>query len=237
MHRQGIPYTEIDAVIRLMHRAAPNQIEGVFSHFADADVMDSVLTAQQIARWNELAHRLQRDVPTIRYYHMANSSGFRYADTIIANVGRSGNMLYGTNPGHLPIALRPVLKMTSIISDIRTIEAGESVGYNGTFVAEHRMRIATIPAGYYEGITRRLSNKGSYIIEGRRAPIIGRVSMNISSCDVTDIPHAQIGSLVTLISNRTEDQNSVVNIAQMCDTIPYDILVHIPAHLHRVLVA
>lgn len=236
MHRQGISHTEIEAAIRLMQQMPHGQVEGVFSHFADADTTDSVLTKEQIARWNELAKRLQKEIPAIRYYHMANSSGFRYAGDIVANVGRSGNMLYGTNSGRLPAAFRPALKMTSIISEIRTIETGEAVGYNGTFLAEHPMTIATVPAGYYEGITRRLSNKGSYIIEDRVAPIVGRVSMNISSCDVTDIPRAKIGSVVTLISDKAEDQNSVVNIAKMCDTIPYEILVHIPVHLHRMLV-
>lgn len=234
MHRQGISYFQYNKVLDILNQKTSIRIDGIMSHFSDADNPNSELTKSQIEKWNNLASQFQKKFSSIRYYHVANSAGLVCAKNIIANVARLGIALYGINPSeNFPIKLQPVLQMKSIISGIHTIETNESVGYNATFVAQHQMKIATVPAGYFEGIDRRLSNKGFFIINNKTAPLIGRVSMNISSCDITDIDNIVVGSPVILISNRKEDQNSIENIAKLCDTIPYEILVHIPAHLRR----
>ena len=97
------------------------------------------------------------------------------------------------------------------------------------------MLIATIPAGYAEGVDRRLSNKGQVEVSGILCPIIGRVSMNITIIDVSDVPEVKPGDTVTIISDDTNSPISISNIANTCQTIPYEILVHIPAHLRIVI--
>ncbi|MFH1838390.1 MAG: alanine racemase [Candidatus Kuenenbacteria bacterium] len=236
MHRQGILYHQLDEVIHILNKKTTIQINGIMSHLADADNPNSKLTELQIERWNKLAKQFQKNFSNIRYYHLANSAGFAYAKDIIANIGRTGIALYGINQENLLSKFQPVLRMNSIISEIRTIAPNESVGYNGTFVAQHKMKIATVPAGYFEGVDRRLSNKGFFLIKNKLAPLCGRVSMNISSCDITDIVNAVIGSPINIISNYSEDQNSVKNIAKLCDTISYEILAHLPSHLRRIII-
>lgn len=236
MHRQGIMLEDRHHVIELLKESPQLHVDGVMSHFADAENQNSELTLHQIRVWNGIVTFFQESALTIRYYHIANSAGFGSASEILGNIGRPGLALYGINPGNLNISLVPALRMRSQVASIRTVPKGESVGYNAMFVAERVSRIAVVPAGYFEGIDRRLSNQGVFLVCGNKAPIAGRVSMNMSSCDVSDIPTVTAGSEVLLISHRSEDKNSIMNIALTCQTIPYEIAVHIPAHLYRVLV-
>lgn len=236
MHRQGIPYADVDEVVSLLKLKHRLQVDGVLSHFAEADVADSTLTQKQINRWNDIAQCFQSKFPAIQYYHVANSAGFAYHSKVTANVGRPGLALYGINPGNLHILLQPVLCIKSIISSLRTIETGEPVGYNQTTKATRKTIVATVPVGYYEGVDRRLSNQGIFLIQGNPAPLLGRVSMNISSCDVTNIPQVVIGTSVIVISNNSVDKNSIQQIAKLCQTTPHEPLIHIPAHLRREVV-
>jgi len=126
--------------------------------------------------------------------------------------------------------------MKSIISSVKTIQAGEYVGYGITYKAERTTLIATVPAGYFEGVDRRLSNCGFFKIGDNYCPIVGRVSMNITSIDVTSAPNIKLGDQVTIISNKRDDRNSVENIAKLTQTIPYEILIHIPQHLRRIVI-
>ena len=152
-------------------------------------------------------------------------------------VQNAGEISNGVNPSPARMTLRPALEMITRITSTRTLKKGEAVGYNATFTAPRDMRIASIPVGYYEGIDRRLSNKGTVMIRNTLCPIIGRVSMNITSVDVSHLPDIKLDEPVTAISSRSEDLNSIENIARACSTIPYEILVKIPAHLRRVVVA
>lgn len=233
MHRQGVLFSDIDKVLDILKKRNI-KIEGVMSHFAESEKPDSKLTQLQLERWNKIVEKFQEDFP-VKYYHCANSGGFGYADKINANVGRSGIALYGINPGNLDVKLQPALKMKSIVSEIREIEVGESVGYGGTFIAERKSKIATVPLGFFEGLNRKLSGKGIFTINNQVAPLVGRVSMNISSCDITDL-EVNLGDVVTAISDNPEDKNSVENIAKISETLPYEILVNIPPHLRRVLI-
>jgi alanine racemase len=236
MHRRGILAEDVRKVIELLANNKKCSIEGVLSHLADAETIGSQKTEKQIQRWNEIVQSFQKNFPSIRYYHLANSAGFAYAKKISANVGRAGLALYGINPGNLAVELSPALRMISTIQDVREIESGETVGYNDTYTATRRSKIGVVPAGYFEGVDRRLSNKGSFLVHENLTPIVGRVSMNMSSCDITDNLAAGIGSPVCIVSDCPQDPNSVEHIAQLCDTIPYEVLVRIPAHLYRVII-
>jgi len=119
-------------------------------------------------------------------------------------VARVGIGLYGLNNSQFEkLDLKPALEMASIVSSIKTIPAGEKVGYNITYQAPKETKIATVPAGFNEGVDRRLSNKGFYQVKGKDCPLRGKVSMNISSVEVTDVPGVKVGDEVIIISRQS----------------------------------
>jgi aspartyl-tRNA(Asn)/glutamyl-tRNA(Gln) amidotransferase subunit A len=133
------------------------------------------------------------------------------------------------------VNLKPVLEMTSLVSGIKDIHLGDCVGYGCTFIADRDMTIATIPVGYFEGVDRRLSNKGSILINEKIASVVGRVNMNIITVDISGI-NVKRDDKVVVISRNPEDRNSIANMARTSEASPYEIAVHIPAHLKRVLI-
>jgi alanine racemase len=236
MHRQGITPADIQEAITLIKSNKHLQVVGVGSHLADADGPNPANTDKQVAIWNENVSILSAAFPTIQYRHISATKGVAWAEAAGTNIGRLGIGLYGFDTAHDGhAALKPVMEMRSFITSLRTISVGDFVGYNATYTATKPVRIATVPVGYYEGIDRGLSNVGSMLVRGTPAPIAGRVSMNMSSIEVTDIPEAAQGDPVIAISRNPEDQNSVAHMAELAGTTPYVILTHIPQHLKRVV--
>ena len=233
MRRQGLLPEESDEAMRLL-RGTWLQVEGVCSHFADADGQDEIFTRKQILEWNELVPKWREAFPRLRYWHLAATAGAAFMKDIDANMMRLGTGLYGF-PRHAlqTFDLMPALSMHSVITGIKDLAIGESVGYNCTFRAKVPMRIATVPAGYFEGVDRRLSSAGSVLVEGVACSIVGRVSMNITIIDVSNCPSAQLETPVMICSDKPEDPNSLVHLADICKTTPLELLVHIPQHLRR----
>ena len=236
MHRHGILPEELDDALSLIRSSHRLELEGVYSHLADADTPESPLNAEQIVRWNAAAERVRAAMPSVRYFHCAATAGSAHLPHMTGNVMRLGIGLYGINVSTEPLDLRPALEMTTRITSLRTVPEGETVGYNATYRAAVPTRIASIPAGYYEGVDRRLSNKGFVYVREIPCPIVGRVSMNITSIDVSDVPNVHAKDTVTVISKNPADKNSIEQIAATCATIPYEILVRLPAHLRRSVV-
>ncbi len=232
MKRQGLIENEIDEAFDLIKNSENIELEGICSHFADADNSDRSFTNSQISIWNKIVEKAKNKFPSIKYIHISATDGHIHKDAK-ANLSRLGIGLYGI--GEKIEGLMPVLEMSSVISGIKNIKKGDKVGYGCTFTAEKDMTIATIPVGYYEGINRRLSNKGFVKIKDQLSPIIGRVSMNITTIDINNIKETRIGDKVTIISRNEKDRNSVKNISKETGTITYDITVHIPASLKRVV--
>lgn len=233
MHRQGIVPNELSEAESLVASNTQLSVVGVATHLADADNPDSKLTDTQLSVWDNCMELLDAAFPSVQYRHAAATKGARTSCKHPMNVLRVGIGLYGydTSPGST-LALKPVLSMQSFITSLRDVPAGDTVGYNATFNASRPSRIATLPAGYYEGINRGLSNIGSVQIQGANCPIAGRVSMNMLSIDVTDID-AKRGDVVTLVSNNPKDPNSALGMATLANSTPYVILAGIPAHLYR----
>ncbi|MEX0597184.1 MAG: alanine racemase [Candidatus Paceibacterota bacterium] len=237
MHRQGIMTSELDEAIVIFKQNPNLKIQGIASHLADADNSESRSVAEQLKQWHQIQERLAQEFPNITYNHISATAGVIHTKSDSThNLARLGLGLYGISIIDNPkVNLKPALTMQTIISGVKSIQKGDSVGYNATFIAPRDLLIATIPAGYAEGVDRRLSNLGQVEVNGTLCPIIGRVSMNITTVDVSNIPKVKVGDMVTIISNDNSSPISVANIAKNCDTIPYEILVHIPAHLRRVL--
>ncbi|MDB5264737.1 MAG: Alanine racemase [Parcubacteria group bacterium] len=240
MHRQGITPEDLAEAISLIKQNSNLELVGICSHFADADTDNSPHARMQVKRFQEASLVLSEAFPHIEYKHLAATKGVRYAEEAGTNVARPGIGLYGfdTSPSH-STPLKPVLELRAIIGSVRTVSPGETVGYNATHEVTKESRIATIPAGYFEGVDRRLSGKGVVLVRGVVCPIVGRVSMNMISVDVTGVPEAAPGDSVVLISRNPEDLNSIPHIAEAVSTPEYReseyvLLTHIPQHLRRV---
>jgi alanine racemase len=262
MSRHGIRPEEFTQAMAEIKRNPNIILEGIFSHLASSDDNDSAFTDTQIAIWNNAVGIFKKNFPGLRYWHVAATSGTFHHAQIQANMLRLGLGLYGdilntARDGKLDIL--SVLEMKSVLSMVKKIRAGDKVGYDGTFVAPQDMSIATIPAGYFEGLDRRLSNcgfvalvpqdkasKGTVSAKDNHnvntdthifCPIIGRISMNITIIDVSAVPEAKRGDEVILISRERRDKNSVSSMAVLAKTVPWEILVHIPAQLRRTVVS
>lgn len=234
MGRQGILPSQISTAVELILSNPCIKLAGVCSHLADADNEDSTFTNKQAELWNKCATFFSKRFPQIKYLHVLNSAGLRHSDKFIGNVCRLGIGLYGFNLlMDDKVKLQPALELKTTISSLKNIGVGAKVGYNVTYTATKPMIIATVPVGYNEGVDRRLSNNGCFKIGNKFCAILGRVSMNITVIDVTDIPNVQVGASVTIISASAGDENSVTNIAKRCHTIAHEILVHIPGNLRR----
>lgn len=245
MHRQGILVEQINEAIELIKKNKNFILEGVCSHFATADEEDKNFVNQQIKVWNSVAAKFKKEFFEIKYFHVSNSAGTFYSSKLDVNVGRLGIGLYGINQSPFEkLNLKPALEMVSVISSVKKIKTGEKVGYGITFTAKNNIVVATVPVGYNEGVDRRLSNVGCFKINDVECPIVGRVSMNMSSIDVTDFSKLQtvnskqslLEQEVQIISPNLTDKNSVENIAKFAGCIPYEILVHIPSYLKRIII-
>lgn len=235
MHRQGILPSDLEEATALIQKNPRLSVVGIATHLADADNADTSFTERQLALWQKSLALLESAFPFIDYRHAAATKSAVFSSSYPMNVVRIGMGMYGYDTSlESSLDLRPVLSMRSFITSIREIPAGDSVGYNTTFTAERPSRIATVPAGYYEGVDRALSNVGSLQVNGVPAPIAGRVSMNMVSLDITDVEAAR-GDVVTLISANPTDPNSVRSMARLAGSTPYVLLSHIPTHLSRVV--
>ncbi len=237
MGRLGFSPEELLAVLDnpLLH--SPLKVEGLMTHLADADGADSAFTERQLAAFHALQGQIrQRGLP-LPLVHAANSAAIvRFPDTHFSLV-RPGIMLYGyhTLPATTPDPdLRPVLSLHTTVAQLRTIPPGSSVSYNGTFVAKRQTRIAVLPIGYADGYSRRLSHRGSVLIQGRRVSIVGLVCMDMIMVDVTDLAPVEVGETVTLIGQQGKESIWADEVAGWIDTIPYEVLCGIGSRVPRI---
>lgn len=241
MHRQGILPEEVDAAIQLIKEDSNLILEGICTHLNDADNSDTSYTRNQIDSWNGLIPKFRTAFPSLKYVHASATDGHRFTEKIDANISRLGIGLYGLSENQeilKSIDLQPVMAVKTIVTGIKSLKRGESVGYGNTFTANRDMTIATIPFGYFEGLDRRLSNRGAVEVGEKRTlcPIIGRVSMNITTIDVSTVSNVKIGDEVVTIGNDPTKPNSFAQMAKLCDTITYEGAVKIPGQLKRVVV-
>lgn len=238
MHRHGIDCAKLQYAHELVQKNKNILVTGIFSHLADPDNTDTTFTQKQISTWNSLTAQCRVLFSAAKHYHLAATFGSAFCAQIDSNLIRLGIGLYGcnTSPHQKNLQQKPALELKTLISSIRTVGAGESVGYGCTFTAKNPTILATIPVGYFEGLDRRLSNNCSIAVGNTPVPIAGRISMNITSLDVTVKPDTKVGDTVTVISSNPTNQNSIIQMAELSKTITYDLLVHIPPHLRRTVI-
>lgn len=201
-------------------------ITGVFTHFAVADgdsKSDADFTIAQKARFNVAVAELEKDGFSFKTKHCCNSAGILTGLCSEGDTVRAGIILYGLAPSpavELPEGMKPVMSLYSVVSMVKTLKEGSEVSYGRTFTTEKPMKIATVSAGYADGVPRLLSNKGSVIVRGKRAKIVGRICMDQFCIDVTDIEGASTGDRVTIFG----EELSVDEVAANANTINYEII-------------
>ena len=237
MGRLGFSPHEVAALFDALPGWKSLRVEGFMTHLADSDGDDSSHTEQQLKSFRSLLDQVERRGFKVPIVHTANSAAIvRYPQSHFSLV-RPGIMLYGyhTLPDPVPhINLKPLLSLRTTVMQLRTIKSGETVSYNRTFVAKRKSTIAVLPVGYADGYSRRLSNQGCVLIDGKRAPIAGLICMDMTMVDVTDIPSVQVGDAVTLIGRQGQDAIWADEIAGWTDTIPYETLCAIGPRIPRV---
>ncbi len=223
MGRIGFASDDPDDAVKEIEQARLSGIAytGMFTHFAVADSLkpdDIAFTGAQKARFDAVAAKLRQQGLELPELHIQNSAATLLGEGMDYPIARCGIILYGLPPSHdvAPEGLRPVMEEKTVISMLKTIPAGHSVSYGRTFVAKRDTRVATLPVGYADGYFRLLSNRGAVLIHGKRAPVIGRVCMDQTMVDVTDIPEAKEGDTVTLFG---EDGNAVLPLTELADTV------------------
>ncbi|MDH4229728.1 MAG: alanine racemase [Nitrospirota bacterium] len=208
-------------------------VEGVFTHFAEADLADSASAAHQVELLGGVYAALGDHAARIPLWHAANSAALMRGlamdggGVFPATLCRPGIMLYGHPPASgfaVPKGLEPVATWKANILQIKDLPAGTPISYGGTFVTSRTSRIATLPVGYADGYRRDLSNCGEVLIHERRAPVVGRVCMDMIMVDVSDIPPARPGDEAVLMGRQGEALLGATEIADRCGTIAYDIL-------------
>lgn len=236
MGRLGLSPEELLSLLDDPILRGPLHIDGLMTHLADADGTDSAFTERQLGLFRSMVEQIQQRGLTIPLLHTANSAAIvRFPDTHFSLV-RPGIMLYGyhTLPPSIPAPdLKPVLSLQSTIVQLRSIPRGGTVSYNGTFVAKRPTRIAVLPIGYADGYSRRLSHRASVLIQGRRAPIIGLVCMDMIMIDITDFGPVQVGETVTLIGQQGQESIRADEVSSWMDTIPYEVLCGIGPRVPR----
>jgi alanine racemase len=229
MSRAGIPWNRVRDLHDVLRTAPP---QGAFTHFHSAERNDASRTEQE-RRFDE-AIAAMPERPAL--LHAENSPAIEHRGPSPWSLARPGIFLYGVGSGNAPmIEPDPVVAVHARIVDLRMVPAGDTVSYGGTFRAESNCRIATLAIGYADGYRRALSNRGSVLIRGKRAPVTGVVTMDMTMVDVTDIP-CEIGDIATLIGEDGDDRIDVAEVAAVGELSPYEVLTGLRGRLpHRYL--
>lgn len=236
MGRLGVlPERAID-LLRTIRASKHLELAGVMSHLASPQGDSDSTLAEQEARFERVLAQARAQDLLRGWVHMSNSAGLFSGSGPLYDAVRVGISAYGVVPQGAPWGqnLAPVMSLRTRIVFLKDLPAGSRVGYEGTYVTRDTRRIATLPVGYNDGVPWRLSNTGEVLVRGQRAPIVGRVSMDYTTIDVTDIPGVEAGDVATLIGRDGEDELFLRDIARKAETIPYEVACSIGKRVARV---
>jgi len=232
LNRQGIDPQAIPVAIDILKKYPQIHLEGVMSHLADADNPVSTHTARQQLLFRRVCRDIQRRGLNPRYLHLSATYGTNKPPASEFNTIRLGIGLYGYGPFN---GLHPALSLLSTFTKIAPIKKGDCVGYGCTYTALRPSNIGVIPLVYFEGLDRRLSNLGHVRYQNHFLPIIGRISMNLTVVDLGKLT-PKLFDQVEVYGPDSSASNSISKAAEICQTIPYDLLVHLNESIRRVVV-
>ena len=245
MGRLGIRVDQLSEFLHGLKQFENVRIDGVMTHFAAADDLTcQPLTSEQINRFHEGVAMLREQGINPTHHHLANSAGIYGYKESWGNMVRPGGVLYGLWRDVLPMSisdagLGQVMSLHTRVGLLKWVPAGETIGYGCTFEASRRSLIATLPVGYHDGYMRGLSNRAKVIIRGTYAPVVGRVSMDLTLIDVTNVPDVALNDRVTLIGtdrNNAAHGISAEDLARISGTLSYEVTCGIGQRVPRVYV-
>ncbi len=233
MNRTGITLNNLNNFIDKVKMKKNIIVEGVYTHLSSAD-NDDLYTKEQLNKFNKAVDIVKENFKTIKYIHSEASNGILNYKNNTTNLVRAGIIMYGYNSfpnANKIINFKPCAILKTKISFLKEIDANESVSYNRKFISDHKMKIATIPIGYADGLRRCLSNKLEVLVNNKKAKIIGSICMDSCMIDVTNID-VEVGDIVYIWDNKNI---TIDDIAILCDTINYEILSTISDRVIRII--
>lgn len=238
MGRLGVSISELDDVLDALEARPHVRLDGLMTHLACADAEDLEATRHQLALFQKVLGRVRARGFAPRYVHMANSAAVLRMPETHFDAVRPGIALFGVSPvASVGSELKPVIRIRTEIVSTRTIEAGQAIGYGHSWRATRQSVIATVPMGYADGLDRKLTNAGHALIRGRRVPIAGTVSMDMTMLDVTDVPGVRIGDEAVFLGGQEgplgRDVITAEEIASTTGTIPWEVLTSISRRVPR----
>jgi alanine racemase len=237
MGRLGVMYNEAADVVESIARLSSLELVGVYSHFATSEESDRSFAKLQLSRFQDLLLELDRRKVEIPLRHMANSGAIISLPDAHFDMVRPGIMLYGYPPGNgmtEQYPVRPVMSLKSRVASIRTVGAKTSISYGRRYFTRGETLIATIPIGYADGYTRILTNKSRVLIRGRAYPVVGTVTMDQIMVDVGPRSEVRAGDGVTLIGRDGDELITGWDIAELAETIPYEVTCLVTPRVPRV---
>ena len=224
-------------IIRQIEALPMIEARGIFTHFAAADETDKTFANMQLRKFNTFVERLEKENIIFEYRHCSNSAGIIDMPDANMDIVRLGISMYGMYPSDFvnreTVELTPALELKSHVTMIKTVEAGEKVSYGGTFITTRTTKLATVSIGYGDGYPRALSSKGYALVNGQKAPIVGRVCMDQMMLDVTDIGEVHRNDTVTLIGRDGDNYISVEEIAELAGTFNYEFVCDLGKRIPR----
>jgi alanine racemase len=236
MGRLGVPASDVAAFAEALAAAAPTiELAGAYSHLAVADDPGDPYTRRQIELFEGSLGALRARGLRPAQVHLANSAAIIDHPPAWLTLVRPGIVLYGYPPSEKasPFPVRPVLSLKSRIIYTKEISPGTSLGYGRTYVAPRTARIASLPLGYDDGLPRPAGNRGHVLVRGRRAPVVGRVSMDLTTVDVSDVPEAALGDEVVVIGRSGKECVGADQVAAWASSITWEVLCGIGARVPR----
>ena len=239
MTRIGFPAEASSAApIEAITKLPGVSVEGIFTHLATADETDKSRAERQVKSFFALTDALEARGVSIPIRHVQNSASIA-SMTPVGDMARLGISLYGLVPsGEVPaknVGLRPAMALRARVTRLRSVPAGVPVSYGGTFITERETIVATVSAGYADGVPRAISGRGSVLLGGRRVPILGRVCMDQFMVDATDVPGVKVGDAVTVFGKDGDAEITADELAALAGTIGYEVVCGITERVPRLL--
>lgn len=238
LHRLGFRHDNLRRTLPPLLQSAHLRLDAVYTHFGTADEPESPLFDLQRRRFDEANRTIDELGGGPRLRHAANSAALVRDSRVWYDFVRPGLLVYGLVPPPLQTTLpiRPVMSLTSRVVAVKGVRAGEAVGYGARFKPSRPTKVAVVPAGYADGLDRRLEGRGVVLIRGRRAPVVGAVSMDMLTVDVTDIGEVGPGDEVVLLGRGGDEGWQTIDAREMAgwiETIPYEVLCRLGARVER----
>ena len=238
LSRLGFRHDNVRRTLPTLLASPHLRLDAVYTHFGTADDPESPLFQDQRRRFESVTRVLDDLGAGPRLRHAANSAALVRDSRTWYDFVRPGLLLYGLIPPplHTTLALEPVMSLTSRVVAVKGVRVGETVGYGARFTAARPTTLAVVPAGYADGLDRRLEGRGALLVRGRRAPIVGAVSMDMLTVDVTEIEDVRPGDEVTFLGSAGREAAQTIDAREMAswiDTIPYEVLCRLGARVQR----